>query len=131
MKFKYKTNEQTYENRNRNIDTEEKQVVAEGKEDVGMSEINRYNFYLQNESEGWSVQCGKLEKRKRNINVLKQRDYLINYCIPEYITQHKKACFYRIFNDMGRAHDIISYTEKRSSKKLKYKLIWKSKHALN
>ena len=52
MKFKYKTNKQTYENRNRNIDTEEKQVVAEGKEDVGMSEINRYNFYLQNESEG-------------------------------------------------------------------------------
>ena len=52
MKFKYKTNEQTYENRNRNIDTEEKKAVAEGKEDVGMSEIKRYNFYLQNESEG-------------------------------------------------------------------------------
>ena len=46
VKFKYKTNEQTYENRNRNIDTEEKQVVAGGKEDVGMSEIKRYKLLV-------------------------------------------------------------------------------------
>ena len=35
-----------HENRNRNINTEEKQVVAGGKEDVGMSEIKRYKLLV-------------------------------------------------------------------------------------
>ena len=73
VKFRYKTNEQTYENRNRNIDTEEKQVVAGGKEDVGMSEIKRYKLLVTKWVKRVKCTVWEIKKKKEKPKCVKTK----------------------------------------------------------